>query len=211
MNKKMNLKRIKKININIFNNKNFLIFLISFFVVGIIIGIIFFSFLNKEDLSLIVNNVNKSLTINDNYNYINNLIISLKNNISLNLFIFILGISVIGILIVLFLYFSEAFSIGFCITSLLNTYKVKGIIAIFCYLFPSKIIYLLNLFLLTYFSAKFSYKLICYIFLKKDINLQDEFKKYIKKILICIFISVVCSLIEVFIDPFFIKLWTNIK
>ena len=60
-------------------------------------------------------------------------------------FIFILGISVVGILIVLFLYFSEAFSIGFCITSLLNTYKVKGIIAIFCYLFPSKIIYLLNL------------------------------------------------------------------
>ena len=85
MNKKMNLKRIKKININIFNNKNFLIYLISFFIVGIIIGIIFFSFLNKEDLSLIANNVNKSLTINDNYNYINNLIISLKNNISLNL------------------------------------------------------------------------------------------------------------------------------
>ena len=71
MNKKMNLKRIKKININIFNNKNFLIYLISFFIVGIIIGIIFFSFLNKEDLSLIANNVNKSLTINDNYNYIN--------------------------------------------------------------------------------------------------------------------------------------------
>ena len=35
MNKKMNLKKIKKINLNIFNNKSFLIFLISLFLIGI--------------------------------------------------------------------------------------------------------------------------------------------------------------------------------
>ena len=40
MNKKMNLKKIKKINLNIFNNKSFLIFLISLFLIGLIIGII---------------------------------------------------------------------------------------------------------------------------------------------------------------------------
>ena len=87
----------------------------------------------------------------------------------------------------------------------------KGIIASFCYLFPGKILYLINLFLLTFFSVKFSFKLIQYIFLKKDTNLQEEFKKYVKKILICIAISIVIAFISVFIDPFLIKLWTSIK
>ena len=48
MNKKMNLKKIKKINFNIFNNKSFLIFLVSLFVIGIVIGIIFFNFLDSR-------------------------------------------------------------------------------------------------------------------------------------------------------------------
>lgn len=211
MNKKMNLKKIKKINFNIFNNKSFLIFLVSLFVIGIVIGIIFFNFLDSSDISTINNNVNNSLTLSSDYNYINNLFLNLKNNISLNLFIFILGISVIGVLVILFLYFSEAFSLGFCLASLVNTYKFKGIIASFCYLFPGKILYLINLFLLTFFSVKFSFKLIQYIFLKKDTNLQEEFKKYFKKILICIAISIVIAFISVFIDPFLIKLWTSIK
>lgn len=211
MNKKMNLKKIKKINLNIFNNKSFLIFLISLFLIGLIIGIIFFKFLDSNDISKIKDNVNNSLTLPTNYNYLNNLFLNLKDNISLNLFIFILGISVIGILLILFLYFSEAFSLGFCLASLVNTYKIKGIIASFCYLFPGKILYLINIFLLTFFSVKFSFKLIQYIFLKKDTNLQEEFKKYVKKILICIAISIVIAFISVFIDPFLIKLWTSIK
>ena len=178
---------------------------------GLIIGIIFFKFLDSNDISKIKDNVNNSLTLPTNYNYLNNLFLNLKDNISLNLFIFILGISVIGILLILFLYFSEAFSLGFCLASLVNTYKIKGIIASFCYLFPGKILYLINLFLLTFFSVKFSFKLIQYIFLKKDTNLQEEFKKYFKKILICIAISIVIAFISVFIDPFLIKLWTSIK
>ena len=203
MNKKMNLKKIKKINLNIFNNKSFLIFLISLFLIGLIIGVIFFKFLDSNDISKIKDNVNNSLTLPTNYNYLNNLFLNLKDNISLNLFI--------GILLILFLYFSEAFSLGFCLASLVNTYKIKGIIASFCYLFPGKILYLINLFLLTFFSVKFSFKLIQYIFLKKDTNLQEEFKKYVKKILICIAISIVIAFISVFIDPFLIKLWTSIK
>ena len=92
MNKKMNLKKIKKINFNIFNNKSFLIFSVSLFVIGIVIGIIFFNFLDSSDISTINNNVNNSLTLSSDYNYINNLFLNLKNNISLNLFIFILSV-----------------------------------------------------------------------------------------------------------------------
>ena len=52
---------------------------------------------------------------------------------------------------------------------------------------------------------------VLFFFLKKDTNLQEEFKKYFKKILICIAISIVIAFISVFIDPFLIKLWTSIK
>ena len=53
--------------------------------------------------------------------------------------------------------------------------------------------------------------LISYIFLKKEINLQEEFKKYTKKILVCLAISLIVSVISVFVDPILIKLWTSIK
>ena len=61
MNKKMNLKKIKKINLNIFNNKSFLIFLISLFLIGLIIGIIFFKFLDSNDISKIKFNTSNKL------------------------------------------------------------------------------------------------------------------------------------------------------
>ena len=49
--------------------------------------------------------------------------------------------------------------------------------------------------------------------IKKEnlINLQEEFKKYTKKILVCLAISLIVSVISVFVDPILIKLWTSIK
>lgn len=205
---KMNLKKIKKLDLNIINKKNYFIFLISFFIVSLIIGIIFFNYLNNNDKEILSSNINSYFTINDSYNYLKVLLESIKNNFLGIVLIILLGISIIGIFLILFLYFAEGFTLGFTISSIIYTYKLKGIIGIISYLIPSKIIYLIMLFILTYFAIRFSYKLFCYFILKKDIDLHEEMHKYLKKGLICLLIGLVCSLLEVFVSPLMIKLFT---
>lgn len=206
---KMNLKKYKnlKINLDIFNKKNYFIFLISLFVLSIIIGIIFYCYVNSNDKTIISNNIKSYFTISNNYDYLNTLFDSIKSNIFTVIIIWLLGISIIGIFFTIFLYFIEGFTIGFSISSIIYTYKIKGIVGIFSYLFPGKILYVALLFILTYFSIKFSYDMINYFFLKKDISLQENMRKYLKVLFICLIISIICSLLEVFIGPLMIKLF----
>ncbi len=205
---KMNLKNRKKIDINIFTKKNYLIFLISFFIVSIIVGIIFFLYLNTNDKNLVIENINNHFTIPNNYDYLTMLLDSLKNNLFNTIIIWILGISIIGSVYNLNLYFFEGFSLGFTIMGILNIYKFKGILGTILYLFPSKLIYIILMFILTYFSIKFSYNMTEHLFLKKEISLQDKMKNYLKILIICLIISIICSLLEVFVDPFMIKAFT---
>lgn len=210
---KMNLKKYKniKINLNIFTKKNYFIFLISLFILSIIIGIIFFCYINTNDKTIISSNIKNYFTIAKDYNYLSTLLDSIKNNIFTVIIIWILGISIIGIFFTIFLYFVEGFTLGFSISSIFFAYKVKGIIGVFSYLFPTKIVYICLLFLLTYYSIKFSYDMINYFFLKKDISLQENMKKYLKMLLLCIIVATICSLLEVFINPLMIKLFSLIN
>ena len=89
-----------------------------------------------------------------------------------------------------------------------KAYKFKGLISSFCFLFPSKIIYIILLFILTYFSIKFSFNIIENLFFKKEISLIEKMQKYIKILIISLILSIVCSLFEVFISPIMIKLFT---
>ncbi len=198
----------KKLNINFLTKKSFFIFLISLLLISIISGIGFFLYLNSSDKDILKENINSYFTLADNYDYFKILIDSLKNNIFTLLIFWILGISVIGCFINLFLYFLEGFSIGFSIASIISSYSYKGIIGSLLYLFPSKVVYLLLIFILTFFSCLFSYKLIKGIFLKEEIVFKEEIKKYYKILLVSFIITIICSLFETFINPLMIKFWT---
>lgn len=205
---RMNLKNKKKLAKNLFTKKNYFIFLSSFFIVSIIIGIFFFLYLNSNDKNNMIANINNYFTINNNYNYLNLLLDSLKSNLFNTILIWILGISVLGSLYNLNILFLEGFSIGFIITSIFKAYKFKGLIGSFCFLFPSKIVYVILIFILTYFSTKFSFNIIENLFLKKEVSLIEKMQKYIKILFISLVLSIICSLFEVFISPIMIKLFT---
>ena len=211
---KMNLKNrtSKKIKLKRFRltSKNLFLFLVSFSVVTIIIGIIFYFFLNTNDKNLANNHVLEYFTIKDNYNYLTALKDSLLEN-TFNIFlIWILGISVIGVIATVFIYFLEMFSIGFFLASIFGEFGAKGLIGAFCYLFPSKIGYLIVFFLLTFFAIKISSKIIKLCFTKEEINLKEEIRKYFKVLLFSFLVIIVISIMEVFIDPFLIKLFTKL-
>lgn len=199
-NKKLKLKKIPKIK---FSSKNLFIFLISLFIVGLLTGIIFFLLMNNIDKNSIIDS-NQYFNI-DNSNYIT----SFRNNLLENTFniflIWILGLSVIGVIFVIIIYFFHAFSLGLTLASIVTKYKLKGIIGIFCYIFPSKICYLLILFLLSFFSIKISYKIIKVCFSKEKIDIKQDINKYFK-ILLFSFISILLiSLLKIFIDPIFLN------
>ena len=207
--KNRNLRKLKLIRIR-FNSRNLFIFLVSFSIVSLIIGMLFYFFLNSSDKVLIDKNVLSLFVIGENYDYFSLFKNSfLENTFSLFL-IWILGISVIGVLFVIFIYFFHVFSIGFSIASLFSNYGVKGIVASFCYLFPSKLFYLIILFLVSFFAIRVSYKIIKLCFTKEEIKIRDDMRKYFNVLLVSFFVMFAISLMEVFIDPFLIKLFTYI-
>ncbi len=210
MNLKSNKKR-RRINIKSIkiSSKNLSIFLISLSITAIIIGIVFYFLLSNTDQETVNRVVTNNFKISNNYDYIK----ILKDNILLNTYntvlIWVLGISVIGIIVNIFIYFFELFSTGFTISSIISTYKSKSILRVLVYLFPTKIINMIMMYILTYFSIKFSYKIISVCFLNKNIDLKIEMKKYFKILIVCWIISICISLSSAFIDPIFIKLFTK--
>lgn len=208
---KMNLKNksIKKLNIKL-TSKNLFIFLISFSIITILIGIIFYSLLSTSDKETVNQSVKTIFTIKSNINYLEVLEQELLKN-TYNIFlIWVLGISVIGVLAAIFIYFCELFSVGLTLASIINIYKVKGILGCISYLLASKICYIVLLFILTFFSVKISYKLIKLCFSNEEINMKKEIKNYFK-VLIFSFISIIAiSMLTTFIDNIFIKIFTSI-
>lgn len=214
INMKMNLKNrsFKKIsNLNIkLTSKNLFIFLISFSIVTFIIGIIFYYILNSSDKTEFNNGIINYFTLKDNYNYLDLLKSSFLENTFNSFLIWILGISVIGIIAVIFIYFCSLFSLGFSIASIFASYKAKGIIGTICYLFPSKACYLIVMFFLTFFAIKISYKIIKLCFTKEEINIKEEINRYFKVLLFSFFSLLAVSVLEVFVDPFIIGLFSKL-
>lgn len=202
--KKLNMEKLKKY----FNNKNLFIFLCSLLLISIIVGILFYCYMNTNDKLTINKNIESYFQVKESYNYLKDLKLNLLNNFGNNTIIWLLGISIIGIILVIFLFFIESFSIGYSLAAIISNYKLKGIIGIFSYLFPSKIIYIFTLIILTYYSIRFSIDIIRHLIFKKEINFHEIFNKYLKILLFTTLLSILISILEVFIDPLMIKLFT---
>lgn len=134
---------------------------------------------------------------------------SLFENLSYTFLVWILGISIVGIIVIIILYFFNFFSIGFTISGIFNSYGYNGIFALISYLFPSKLVYILLFYFITFFAIKFSAQLFKHLFLKQEINLQKAMKKYFNVLIFAVIITVVYSILEVFVNPFMIKIFTN--
>ena len=200
---------MNKINRSIFTKKKLNIFVISILILGVIFGAIFLNVININDQKLVIDKIKTFIdSINNN---IFNSIIAFKNSISINLIyiiiIWLLGMTLIGIPINIFLLFIKSFILGFSISSFIITYSYKGLVLSAIYLLLGEIINILVIIILTIFSILFSIKLFKVIFKK---NNNNEILKFIKSygmiFLIGIVLSFLSSLCEAFIVPAIIKL-----
>ena len=99
---------------------------------------------------------------------------------------------------------------GFSFGSIIRIYKFKGMLGVVCYLFPHHIISIILSILLTFYAMNMSIRLFKYLFLKKDMNVKKIMKQYIKILIICIIGYLICSLIESFISPYIVRLFSKI-
>lgn len=187
------------------------LFIISIVVIGIFIGIVFANVINKADKILVKDKLTTyflNIKDNKNINYFGNLLNSFLNNNLYLIIIWLLGLSIIGIVLNNFIIFFKSFVIGFSIGSIINVYLYKGIIGALIYIFPHHIINILVYVVLIYHANNFSIKLFKTLFLKQDNKIKELMPKYLKILLYCFIALSISALLETFLSPFIIKFWT---
>ncbi len=188
-------------------NKKMFFFLAGLAIIGFLFGTFFITILSGNDQTLVKNYISDFMTMidQDKINYQNTFINTLVSHFSFIGTIWVLGISIIGIPITLFMYFSKAFMLGFSIGSFILQYKLKGTLLAFFYIFPHHIINLAIHTLLMVYSIKFSIKLIDSIFRKKTVNFKAIINVYLGVLIFSIIVVFISSILEVFVVPFIFK------
>lgn len=195
------MKKMDKLKITI--NKKMFIFLLALFVIGIIVGSLFVTILKDSDKTLITESLNNffSNVKTLNLKWKSTLITTLLTQISYVIGIWILGISIIGLPLILIIYFSKAFILGFSIGSILLNYNVKGILLSIAYIFPHQVINFFIYTILSIYALSLSIKLFDSLLHKKKLDFRPILNKYLFILLLSIVLCITSTLLEVFVMP----------
>ena len=167
----------KEITKVIFPNKKINFFTFSILLLGFVTGCIFLVILKNSDKNIVINQIsNYFKSINDNnYNYGT----SLKNNLIINNFyviiIWLLGLSIIGIIFQIFILYIKSFILGFTVSGMMLTYKIKGIISSLLYLVFGELLSLIGVLIISTVSTYFTLYLIKLIFKKKNRVVSNKY------------------------------------
>lgn len=188
-------------------NKRIILFLSGISLIGLIFGSIFITIISKTDQNLVESYIENFINIvqNGKLNYVDAIKNTLVSNISFTSVIWLLGISIIGIPIILFMYFTKSFMIGFSIASFILKYKFKGVLYAIVYIFPHHLVNLIVFTLLTIYAIKFSYYLFISIIKKKTIHLKALMNPYISVLVVVVVTLLITSLYETFAVPHLLK------
>ncbi len=187
---------------SIFNtNRKIMVFLFCLFIISIIFGSLLPIFLNQSDKMLISDYLNDFVNNVSNYNFISLFFNGIFNNLGFCIIIFILGISIVGAIVVVFLFFLKGFVLGFSVSSIIINYGFKGVLFGFIYVFPHQIINIFVYSVLACYSITFSIRLLLFLLKKLNFNISNYFKSYFKVFCILICIVILSVLYESFILP----------
>ena len=163
---------------------------------------------NETDKTSVIEQITNFFN-NVNTNNIDN-VQALKNSLIINyifiITIFILGFSIIGIIINVFLVYLKGFLVGFSISSILLTYNYKGVIAAIIYTIPSQLLNIIIISILSIYSIMFSKHLITVILSKKPVSTRNILKKYSIIFIFGVIVTLISSLLEVYLFPNILKL-----
>ena len=188
-------------------NKKLSYCIIILTVVGLISGMMFTFVLKESDYQKVSESLNMFIdsVINNELNYG----LSLKSNLITNIiYVFIiwgLGISFIGLPIILFLYFIKVFSIGFTISAITLNYGLRGLVYSFIYIFPHNILNVFIFGFLTLYSVIYSFRISSSFFKKESIDFRPILNKHKYVLLIALLGVIITSLYSTYIMPYVLK------
>lgn len=203
----------KKIKLRemILPNQKLNYFVGTIILLGILSGSIFLILSNSTDKNNVIKQIEVFFT-NISKDNINSGL-AFKNSIIINylfiFFIWIFGLSMVGVFFNIFIAYLKGFLVGFSISSLFLTYQVKGFLGVIFYTFPSQILNLLVVYLLTIYSLMFSSHLFKIVLSKKENN-RRMLKKYLIILMFCIILSFLSSVLEVYVFPKILKMFISV-
>lgn len=195
-------KKISVLNKNSNQTKLYFI-LIGLALLSFILGILFIFIIDKNSLSYIKDHL--SLYFDNIPLNINTFFKTLFNNFIYIIIIWVLGISLIGLPIVILMFAFKSFIFGFSISSIMYSFGFKGILISFINVIINKFAYIVVLLLITRYSISFSIKLFKHLFLRKPINFRETMNKYLKVLIISLVISLFISIYESFISNYLLN------
>ena len=201
------MKTVDKLTNKVSHNKKMLTFLIGILIIGILAGSLFIVILNSADKTLIKEHLEAFITSvsTNKLDYTQSLISSLGSNLFYVIVIWLLGISVIGMPIIVFIYFAKAFILGFSVSSIIYQYKLKGCLLAFFYVFPHHILSILLYTFLMLYSLSLSIRVSKTLLAKKTLDFKIIMRRYSMVLVISLIGAVIVSLLEVFLMPNLIR------
>ncbi len=192
---------------NIFKiNKKVFVFLLGIVILGILFGSILPIFLSVNDKKMVSEYLFSFVScIKGEFNSLFFLKNGLLSDVLFLILIWLLGISIIGAPVVLFLFFYKCFILGFSISSIIINYGFKGILFSFFYIFPHNVINELLYIIVTTYSLIFSIRFLFFILKKIDFNIRVYFRRYLYIFLLCFFINSMMIIYESFINPYILR------
>ena len=198
----------KEITKLVLPNKKINYFTFSVLILGILCGCIFLIMLTEDDKTNVISQITNYFTNISNESINDGL--ALKNSLIINyiyiLSIWILGLSIIGMILNVFIIYIKGFVVGFTISSMMLTYSFKGMISTLAYLVLGQLINIFVVIVIGIYGFMFSLNLIRLIFNKKKDNGRKMIKKYIIILILSIIATFAASLLEAIVLPKALKL-----
>lgn len=194
--------------------RSLLIFTTIIFIIGIVVGSLFINLITKDDKNLLISQVelffNSIKKLNNSVFGINIFLKELLDN-GLQLFIiFVLGISMIGIPAVIVILFFKGFMLGTTLGTIILKFKLKGILGCLLYVFPVMILNIIVYIYFSFFAVHVSVKFLKALIKKENLNFRTFLGKYILTFLISILCMTILCLLDAFLTPLILKLFTFI-
>ncbi len=207
-------KIIKYLNETIKKEKNILIFILITFFLGLILGSLFINFITEDDKKLLVEQLELFLS---NVKNLTKDVFGIKvfsgeilNNGFQLFIIFVLGISMIGLPVVIIIMFFKGFMLGTTLATIILKYQFKGIIGSFLYVFPCYIFNIIIYIFISFFAVHASIKFLKALFKKDNLNFKSFFGRYLLSFIISMFFMFIVCLLDAYLTPVLLKLFTYI-
>ena len=182
--------------------------LVIVFVLGFIGGILFLILTNKLDKLIIKNEIEEYFNLFKDNKIIglDNLINSFKNNITYITIILVSNIVFVLCPLTYFVNFYKGFLIGFLMSSIILTFKFKGIFYSILVLIPHQLIMSLLIIIYSSIMIKFAFKLFNAYKNKENINIRLFTEKILILFMGALFITLISSLLEIYLNSIIMRL-----